>query len=129
MNNKIRKRYVDEKNVLIPAHQRCYENMTKLFGNGYPEFNDFIDTAWIGYSAGFGRKFSAKYEKSPVIEIKKDKDGRFIFDKETMVDNFLKEQQPIDLTELKDNLKYHRRVEMTKKFCELNDIDLKKEAA
>ena len=129
MNNKIRSRYIDEDKILIPAHKRCYENMTKLFNNGYAEFNDFIDSAWIGYSAGFGRKLSGKYEKSPIIEIKKDKNGKFIFNQETMVDNFLKEQQPINYEELKDNLKYHKRVEMTKKFCKLNNIDIEKEAA
>ena len=129
INNRIRKRYIDEEKILVPAHKQCYETLTKLFENNYPEFNDFIDTAWIGYSAGFGRKFSAKYEKSPVIEIKKDKAGKFIFNRETMVDDFLKEQQPIDLTALKDNLKFGKRVEMTKKFCELEHIDLENEEA
>ena len=130
INNRIRKRYIDENKILIPAHKRCYENMTKLFGNGYPEFNDFIDNAWIGYSAGFGRRLEGKYEKSPIIKIKKDESGKFIFNKEQMVDEFLSKQQPIDYKELKSNLDNHRRYEMTKKFCEIENIKIKeKEAA
>lgn len=130
INNRIRKRYIDENKILIPAHKRCYENMTKLFGNGYPEFNDFIDNAWIGYSAGFGRRLEGKYEKSPIIKIKKDESGKFIFNKKQMVDEFLSKQQPIDYKELKSNIDNHKRYEMTKKFCEIENIKIKeKEAA
>ena len=104
VNNKIRERYVDEEKVLIPNHKDAYKTMTDLFNNKYPNFNDFIDNAWLGYSAGYGRKLSGKYENSPTIKIKKDDNGNWIFDQENMVDSFLKEKQPYDYPRIKKEL-------------------------
>lgn len=128
VNNRVRDRYIDEKTVLIPAHKECYRTMTTLFGNGYKDLNDFIDYAWIGYSAGFGRKLSGKYEKSPIIKIKKDNEGNFIFDKEKMVDEFLDKQQPYDMQALRDNMKRRYKTRETKEFCKIENIDIEKEA-
>ena len=128
-SNMSRKRKVDNETVLIPLHKAVYETMTDLFSNKYPDFNDYIDNAWIGYSAGFGRDLSGKYEKSPVIRLKKDSEGKWIFNKEEMVDEFLKIQQPINYEALKENLRKHRKVAETKAFCKLENIDLEKEAA
>lgn len=129
INNRVRNRYVDEEKVLIPGHQNCYQTMTKLLNNEYKNFNDFIDNVWIGFSAGFGRKLEGQYEKSPVIYIKKDNEGNFIFNQD-IVDKFLAKQQPIDYRQLKFNLDNHKRYDMTKNFCKIEKINLKeKEAA
>lgn len=129
INNRVRNRYVDEEKVLIPGHQNCYQTMTKLLNNEYKNFNDFIDNIWIGFSAGFGRKLEGKYEKSPVIYIKKDNEGNFIFNQD-IVDKFLAKQQPIDYRQLKFNLDHHKRYDMTKNFCKIEKVNLKeKEAA
>lgn len=129
INNRVRNRYVDEEKVLIPGHQNCYQTMTKLLNNEYKNFNDFIDNVWIGFSAGFGRKLEGQYEKSPVIYIKKDNEGNFIFNQD-IVDKFLAKQQPIDYRQLKFNLDHHKRYDMTKNFCKIEKVNLKeKEAA
>jgi hypothetical protein len=104
INNRVRDRYVDEEKVLIPNHKAAYKTLTDLLNNKYPYFNDYIDTAWIGYSAGYGRIQGGKYKTSPVIKVKKDSEGKFIFDQEKMVDSFLKEKQPIDLPRIKKDL-------------------------
>jgi len=130
MNNKVRNRTVSEEKVLIPGHNNCYQTMTKLLNNEYKNFNDIIDNAWIGYSAGFGRKLSGKYAKGPVVKIKKDEDGNFIFNQKELVDDFLSEQQPVDKEQLQFNLDNHKRYKMTQKFCEMEKVDIKeKEAA
>ena len=130
MNNKVRNRTVSEEKVLIPGHNNCYQTMTKLLNNEYKNFNDIIDNAWIGYSAGFGRKLSDKYAKSPVVKIKKDENGNFIFNQKELVDDFLSEQQPVDKEQLQFNLDNHKRYKMTQKFCEMEKVDIKeKEAA
>lgn len=130
INNKVRYRRVGD-DVIEQAHENVYKTITDLFSNKYPHFNDFIDTAWIGYSAGFGRELSGKYASSPVIKIKKDSDGKFIFDKEKMVDDFLAIKQPVNFKELNKNLKTGsgKRYDMTNKFIELENINMKKEAA
>ena len=97
--------------------------------NKYPHFNDFIDTAWIGYSAGYGRIQGGKYKTSPVIKIKKDSEGKFIFDQEKMVDSFLAEKQPIDLERIKKDLS-GKNGEKMRKQAELfikTDDDAKQE--
>lgn len=105
VNNKIRERQVDEDTVLIPNHKASYETLSNLLSNKYPHFNDFIDAAWIGYSAGYGRNLGGKYKNSPTIRIKKDENGNWIFNKDQMVDTFLAEKQPIDYEKLKKDLR------------------------
>ena len=125
VNNKVRARRVSENDVLIPNHKAAYETITDLLNNKYPHFNDFIDNAWIGYSAGFGRKLGGKYATSPTIKIKKDADGKWIFNQKEMVDTFLAEQQPLDLDDLKRL--YNRgggvRHEMAKEFVKIYNLE------
>lgn len=130
INNQVRDRRVGEEEVLIPAHKAVYKTLTDLFNNKYPHFNDYIDTAWIGYSAGFGRKLGGKYEKSPTIKIKKNSDGKWIFNQTEMVDNFLKEKQPINYDEIKQLLKLGngKRFRMAEKFIKLENINEKEVA-
>lgn len=124
VNNQVRYRRVGE-DILIDAHKGAYKTLTDLLNNKYPDFNAFIDAAWIGYSAGFGRELSGKYKNSPIIRIRKDEDDKFIFNQEEMVDNFLKEKQPIDFNDLKKILKLGsgKRYDMAKKFIELEHIE------
>ena len=104
VNNKIRERYVDENSVLVPGHKAAYKTLTDFLGNVYPHFNDYVDIAWLGFSAGYGRKLEGKYASSPTIKIKKDSEGKWIFDK-TIVDEFLAVKQPYDLDRVKKDLK------------------------
>lgn len=125
LNNKIRERYVDEEKVLIPNHKAAYNTLTDLFNNKYTHFNDYIDNAWLGYSAGFGRKLGGKYEKSPTLKIKKDNEGNWLFNQKEMVDDFLKEKQPIDLDELRKIYKSGNRVRksMADEFIKIENIN------
>lgn len=125
INNKVRERYVDEEKVLIPNHKAAYSTLTDLFNNKYPNFNDYIDNAWLGYSAGFGRKLDGKYEKSPTIKVKKDNEGNWVFNQEEMVDSFLKEKQPIDLDSIKKllNLGSGKRYKMAKEFVKIENLE------
>ena len=125
INNQVRDRRVSEEDVLIPNHKAAYKTLTDLFNNKYPNFNDFIDNAWIGYSAGFGRKLGGKYEKSPTIKIRKDNDGKWIFNQKEMVDAFLNEKQPIDYVNIKRllNLGSGKRYKMAKEFVKLEKIE------
>lgn len=131
VNNKVRYRNVGENEVLIPNHKAAYKTLTDLLNNKYLEFNDYIDNVWIGYSAGFGRKLDDEYEKSPVLKIKKDENGRWIFNQDEMVDKFLKIKFPVDYEALRKNLghKSGKRFDMTKKFIEFENIDMKEEVA
>ena len=104
VNNRIRERYVDENTVLIPNHKAAYATMTSLFNNRYPNFNDYIDNGWIGYSAGYGRKLSGKYANSPIVKINKDESGNWIFNQVELVDKFLEEIQPYDIGKIKKDL-------------------------
>lgn len=129
INNSVRYRRVSD-DILKDAHDNAYKTITDLLNNKYPNFNDYIDNAWIGYSAGFGRKLNDKYSKSPCIKVKKDENGQFVFDQEKMVDDFLKEKQPIDYEDLKKILsKGHGiRYESAKKFIKIENIDEKEVA-
>ena len=125
LNNKIRERYVDEEQVLIPNHKAAYNTLTDLFNNKYTHFNDYIDNAWLGYSAGFGRKLAGKYEKSPTLKIKKDNDGNWLFNQKEMVDDFLKEKQPINLDELRKIYRSgnRERKSMADEFIKIENIN------
>ena len=131
MNNKVRYRNVDEKTVLIPNHEGAYNTLTSLLNNKYPDFNQYIDNVWLGYSAGFGRKLDGEYEKSPVVKIKKDGSGNFIFSQKEQVDDFLKLKFPVDYERLRKNLtlKSGKQFDMTKKFIEFEHIDLDEKVA
>ena len=130
VNNQIRDRVVGEKDVLIPNHKAAYNTMTGLFNNKFLKINEYIDKAWLGYSAGFGRKLSDKYASSPCVPLEKDSEGNFVFNQKEMVDDFLKEQQPIDYKELHNILSNKRiknsRKESALKFIELEHLDLDK---
>ena len=93
--NQKRDRHVDDA-VIVKGHKGAYKTMMELFDNKYPEINKSIDNAWIALSAGWGRMLKKEYEKDPVIKIKKDDKGNFDFKQKSMIDNFLKEQQPED---------------------------------
>jgi len=129
MNNMVRDRFVDIDTVVIPNHKAAYQTLTDLLNNKYPHFNAFIDTAWIGYAPGYGRKLSSKYKNSPTIKIKKDVDGNFIFNQEELVDTFLKEKQPLDYKLIKGDLDGRRGKKMVtqaKEFIE-QEKDINKE--
>jgi len=129
VNNKVRYRNVSEKDVLIPNHKAAYDTLTALLNNKYHEFNAFIDTVWLGYSAGFGRKLDGEYANSPVLKIKKDENGNWIFNQDEMVDKFLAIKFPIDYEALRKNLakKHGKRFDMTKNFIDCEHIDMTKE--
>lgn len=131
VNNRIRERYIDEKTVLIPAHKDCYKTMTDLFNNKYPHFNDYIDNAWLGYSAGYGRIQGGKYKNSPTIKIKKDNEGKWIFDQENMVDSFLSEKQPLDYERIKKDLRSSnpKTKLQAENFVKIENLDIEKEVA
>ena len=93
--NQKRDRHVDD-DVIVKGHKGAYKTMMALFDNKYPEVNKAIDNAWIAFSAGWGRMLKKELEKDPVIKIKKDDEGTWDFEQKSIVDNFLKEQQPID---------------------------------
>ena len=93
--NQKRDRHVDDE-VIVKGHKGAYKTMMALFDNKYPEVNEAIDNAWIAFSAGWGRMLKKELEKDPVIKIKKDDKGNWNFEQKSIVDNFLKEQQPID---------------------------------
>lgn len=81
--------------VIEKGHNGAYKTMTDLLGNKYPDVNEFIDIAWLGFSSGWGRMLDSEHEKSPVLKIKKGADNKFVFNK-SLVDDFLKVKQPIN---------------------------------
>ena len=93
--NSHRDRRVSEK-VLSGGHKDAYKTLMALFDNKYPETTKGIDNAWVAFSAGYKRELSKEYENNSVIKIKKDENGNFDFKDKQYIDNFLKEQQPID---------------------------------
>ncbi len=94
IGNKIRERRVNDK-VIDTGHGEAYQTMSALFTNKYPEVTPLIDRAWIGFSAGYGRKLDKEYAASPVVRIKTPKDDSFNYNK-SVIDKFLNEKQPID---------------------------------
>ena len=93
--NQKRDRHVSD-SVIVKGHEGAYKTMMALFDNKYPEVNKGIDNAWIALSPGYGRILDKEYQMDPVIKIKKDDKGNFNFEQKSMVDKFLKEQQPKD---------------------------------
>lgn len=94
-NNSVRDRHVHD-SIIIKGHKGVRKVMFDLFENKYPEVADLIDAAWIVYSAGYKRILIGEYEKSPVIRIKKNSDGKFVFTDKDAVTKFLDQQMPID---------------------------------
>ena len=92
--NRSRDRRVSEK-VLIEKHKDVYTSITDILSNKYPIITEGIDNAWIAFSAGYKRMLSDKFQKDEVLKVKKDEEGKFVFNKE-FVDDFLKEQMPLD---------------------------------
>lgn len=92
--NQHRQRRVPEK-VLEAGHKGAYKCVTEILSNKYPIITEGIDMAWIAFSAGYKRMLSDKFKKDEVLKVKKDEEGKFIFDKK-FVDDFLKEQMPLD---------------------------------
>lgn len=102
MNNAVRgidapnkaRRVPDE--ILNKGHEGAYKTIIDLLSNKYPYVNEFIDIAWCGLSAGWGRILDSKYEKNIVFKFKKSPtDNMFSFDK-SLIDSFLNVQQPIN---------------------------------
>lgn len=92
--NQHRERRVPEE-ILEKGHKGAYKCITEILSNKYPIITEGIDMAWIAFSAGYKRMLSDKFKKDEVLKVKKDEEGKFIFDKE-FVDDFLKEQMPLD---------------------------------
>ena len=94
IGNKIRDRRVDDK-VIDDGHNAAYKTMTQLFNNNWDDLTPLINRAWIGFSAGYGRKLEDEYAENPVMKVKNDVDEKFNFDN-ALVDKFLKNKMPID---------------------------------
>lgn len=92
--NQHRERRVPEE-VLEKGHKGAYKCMTEILQNKYQLITDGIDAAWVAFSAGYKRMLSDKFKNDEVIKVKKDENGNFVFDKK-FVDDFLKEQMPLD---------------------------------
>ena len=93
--NAMRDRHVPME-VLEKGHKEAYKTVNEIFDNKYPDITNGIDYAWIAFSAGAGRIFSKEYERDHVIKIKKDNEGKFVYDKKDFVENFLEKQMPLD---------------------------------
>ena len=119
IGNKIRPRRVDQK-IIDDGHNNAYKTMTSLFNNEHDELNEMIDRAWIGYSAGYGRKLSDKYAKNPVFKVKDNDEAKFSYDKER-VNEFLKSKMPIDYPRIEKDLNSDNpnKVKTAKKWIEV----------
>ena len=84
------------KEVLEKGHKEAYKTLMDLFSNKYPETAKGIDNTWVAFSAGYKRELSPEYKDNSVIKIKKDENGNFDFKDKEYIQNFLKQQQPID---------------------------------
>ena len=107
-NNKHRERHVKDA-IIVKGHTGVRDVMLRLFGNKLPDVADAIDRAWIAYSPGKGRKLTGVYAESPVIRIRKNNDGKFIFDKKAEVIKFLDQQMPFDTDDEKKAQKEKER--------------------
>lgn len=83
--------------VLEKGHKYAYKCLTNILQNKEPDLTKNIDNFWIVFTPGYKRKLTKKYEDNPCVKIKRDKEGNFIYNEKEEVDNFLKEQMPIDL--------------------------------
>ena len=92
--NQHRDRRIPE-DKLVEKHKDVYKCITDILSNKYPIITEGIDNMWIAFSAGYKRMLTDKFKKDEVLKIKKNDEGQFIFDKE-FVDDFLKEQMPLD---------------------------------
>ena len=93
-NNQKRERRVPD-DVLEKGHKGAYKCITDILSNKYPIITEGIDIAWIAFTAGYKRMLSDKFKNDEVLKIKKNDEGKFVFDK-SYVDDFLKEQMPMD---------------------------------
>lgn len=80
--------------VIEEGHRGAYNTLMNLLQNKYPETNEGLDTVWIAFSPGYHRLLIGEYKKNPVLKVKKDEDGKFMFDDKSLVDDFLKDQMP-----------------------------------
>lgn len=87
------RRIPDDK--LVEKHKDVYKSLTSILENKYPIITEGIDNMWIALSAGYKRMLSDKFKKDEVLKVRKDDEGKFIFDK-GYVDEFMKEQMPLD---------------------------------
>lgn len=102
IGNKIRDRRVHDK-VIDDGHNAAYKTMTQLFNNKWDDLTPLINNAWIGFSAGYGRKLEGEFADNPVIRVKKGTEEKFNFDN-GLIDKFLKQQMPIDYKFIKKQL-------------------------
>lgn len=119
-NNQTRDRRVDD-SVIVKGHEGVRKTMFELFGNKHQDIADNIDRAWIAYSAGYGRMLTGEYLKSPVVKIKKNNDGKFIFDMKNDIVKFLDEQMPEDPD-------WDEKMEKERKRKERNNAEKEKHA-
>lgn len=80
--------------VIEKGHAGAYKTLMSLLENKYPETNDGLNNVWIAFSPGYHRLLTGEYKKNPVIKVKKDNDGNFIFNDKELIDDFLKDQMP-----------------------------------
>ena len=93
--NQHRERRVPDE-ILEKGHKGAYKCITDILQNKYQLITDGIDAAWIAFSPGYKRMLTKEYENDAVLKIKKDSEGKFDYNKKDFVDNFLKEQMPLD---------------------------------
>ena len=94
--NQMRSRKVHD-TVIVKGHKGAYKCMMGVLNNEYPELNKGIDSFWLIFTAGSGRKLTPEYEKDPVLKIKKDKEtGKFDFKEKELVEDYFKKQMPKD---------------------------------
>ena len=93
--NQERDRTVSDK-VIKNGHEGVYKTLISLLQNKYPETNKMLDNVWIAFSPGYRRMLIDEYKRNPIIKIKKDEDGKFIFNDKPLIDKFLKDQMPED---------------------------------
>lgn len=119
IGNEIRDRRVGEE-VIDNGHDGAYTTITKVFNNEYPYISELIDRAWIGFSAGYGRKLSEVYSKDPVLKVKNTIEDKFSIDK-GKIDKFLKQKMPINYTFINKRLNSSddKEAEQAKKWIKI----------
>ena len=103
--------------VIEKGHKGAYNTLISLLENKYMETNEGLDNVWIAFSPGYHRLLTGEYKKNPVLKVKKDEDGKFMFADKPLIDNFLKEQMPENPNweqEEKDEKERKRKLEPSK---------------
>ena len=95
--NQFRDRTVSDE-VITKGHAEAYDTLISLLQNKYPETNAGLDNVWVAFTAGYKRMLVDEYKKTPIMKVKKDENGNFIFDNndKELIDNFLEDQMPLN---------------------------------